>query len=1053
MGKQGRLSIKLLGTFQVALAGAPITGLDSPRLQSLLARLVLSPGTGIERAVLAYELWPESTDAQARGNLRKLLFLLVRRLPDPERLIEHDRHTIRWRSDAPSTIDVTEFTRLTRPDAAAADLERGVALYGGPFLPGCYDDWIVAARETLHNAYVDALGRLAADREQRGQFTEAAGYLEQRVQGAPYDEDAWTKLMQMYAAAGQRGAALAAYARCREALQEELGVEPPAAARELYRRLREAKTSEGNEPPATARPDRRAAGVTVPLIGRDEEQAVLRRWCYHLLQQAGPGLIQITGEAGVGKTRLAEDLARWAADQGAAIVIARAYRPDQETALGPVQQWLQSDLLQAAAATLSPGQLRELAPLVPDLVDDADVADGATMPSAWRRQALFDAMTHVLLAVDEPLLLVADDLHWWDSTSIAWLHHAFARLGHKPLAVVATYRAEEPPLASLDELLAWLQSRGQLHPLELGPLNAADTTRLIAAAGGGAVDPDVAKRLYDETEGNPLFVLAWAQANVTDPGTETAAYERFADRVTGLPAVVHGLIMSRLLALSAEARQVADAAAVLGRGFSWGLMESVSGLAEDALVTALDELCLRRVLQERDDGSYDFAHGRIRDVVEARLSRARRRFLHSRAADALSALHGSGGGPAATQLATHYEQAGRLLEAATQYGHAARQAAAVYANERALTLCQKALAVLQAGRAAAGVSAVAGSWTEAEAALWEGIGDLEYHLGRYAEAAAAFVKALALTPVEAAAQRARLLCKQGNVARERQRYAEALRLYVQAERAIGAVESEPPATATVAEQAIWLDVQLERMRLYYRSADRIEEMLQRAKALLPIVEQHADARRRCRYYQALAVLMERADRFAYTERVLRQTQAFLGAAKQLGNAGLLAEAEFAVGFVLLSSGPDGFERPLDLGAAGGLVTAEDLIEAGLRGAAKTGDLLLQVRALTYLAFVWRFRERIDRVEALSEEALGLSEQAGLTVYTAAALAQQAWVAWRRGDAVAAEQTARAAISRWADGDTAFPFQWSARWPLLAIALASGDLGTACDCAAGMLAPD
>ncbi len=140
------LGVQLLGDFRLTYGDQPLTTVNTPRLQALLAYLILHRHAPQARRHLAFLFWPDTNEAQALTNLRNLLHKLRQALPDPDSFFDADTHAVHWRVDSPSSLDVVEFESLAR-STARADLERATALYRGELLPSCYDDWIVPERE------------------------------------------------------------------------------------------------------------------------------------------------------------------------------------------------------------------------------------------------------------------------------------------------------------------------------------------------------------------------------------------------------------------------------------------------------------------------------------------------------------------------------------------------------------------------------------------------------------------------------------------------------------------------------------------------------------------------------------------------------------------------------------------------------------------------------------------------------------------------------------------------------------------------------------------
>lgn len=179
-------SFRLLGAFQLILNDRPVI-LGQARLEELLAWLALRPDVPTPRAEIAFQFWPDSSEKQARTNLRKLLVLLRRRLPEPDAYLQIQRQHLQWRTDAPCTVDAIDFRSelsaaktADNPSTACQHLENAVVLYTGELLPGCYNDWIIPVRERLRQAYLEALDRLVDLLERQRDYEAAVSYA-QRV--------------------------------------------------------------------------------------------------------------------------------------------------------------------------------------------------------------------------------------------------------------------------------------------------------------------------------------------------------------------------------------------------------------------------------------------------------------------------------------------------------------------------------------------------------------------------------------------------------------------------------------------------------------------------------------------------------------------------------------------------------------------------------------------------------------------------------------------------------------------------------------------------------
>lgn len=238
------LHLRLLGDFLLSSGNEPVTSIDLPRMQSLLTYLVLHHEAPQERSHVAFLFWPNSTDAQALGNLRTLVHRLRHALPDADNLFRVDRQGIWWRPNVPWTLDVLEFERAVAQAEQSVDfmmerqaLERAVAFYRGDLLPGCYDEWVLPERDRLRQLFLAALQRLISVLEQERDYRAAIRASQHLLRHDPLHEETYRRLMRFYAVNGDRSSALRVYQTCTDVLERELNVEPGRATRQVYERL------------------------------------------------------------------------------------------------------------------------------------------------------------------------------------------------------------------------------------------------------------------------------------------------------------------------------------------------------------------------------------------------------------------------------------------------------------------------------------------------------------------------------------------------------------------------------------------------------------------------------------------------------------------------------------------------------------------------------------------------------------------------------------------------------------------------------------------------
>jgi DNA-binding SARP family transcriptional activator len=677
------LRIRLLGELEVRADGELLPPLDSSRARSLLAYLLLHREAPQPRQRVAFLFWPDSTEGQARTNLRHLLHNLSHSLPLVAPFLEVTAATLRWREAAPVWLDVAALeAALTRGEAegdgAVAALREAADLYRGELLEGCYDEWISAPRERLRQRHLRGLERLTALLEARGEHAAAIGYAEQLLARDPLDEATYRLLMRLHGGRGDRARALRTYHRCAATLESELGVEPSAATREAYEALLPPeRTVPARETPHAAAP---------PLIGRAAPWERLTA-AWRCAERGCAQMVLVTGEPGVGKTRLVDELRSWCAHRGVPAAEARSYAAEGSLAYGQVAAWLQSEALRPHLSRLDRGSLTEIARLLPELLDEVPgLPRPEPLPEEDHRRRLFAALTRAILAPDGPLLLVADDVHWGDRDSARLLHHLLRAAPHAPILVAATARREEMDANDpLHELVLGLHRLDRFTEIALERLSPEETALLGERLRGRALEATDADRLYAETEGNPLFVVEAIRGGWSGNGGERA----------WVSPRVQAVIESRLARLSAPARELTGVAATIGREFTTEVLEQASGVGGEPLLRSLDELWRRRIVREHGTSAYDFSHDRIREVAYLSLGPARRRHHHLAVAHALERLHARDPAPVSGRIAGHYDRAGLADEAVAWYEAAAEAAQLLHASAEAVRLLERALELLR----------------------------------------------------------------------------------------------------------------------------------------------------------------------------------------------------------------------------------------------------------------------------------------------------------------------------------------------------------------------
>lgn len=672
-----RLHIRLLGGFDLVLDGRRLSSLRSPRIQRFFAMILLRDGFQ-HRSWIAFELWPDSTEAQARTNLRKLLYELRQSLPDCGQFIEIGSEQLRWRETASAVVDVRQF----REAISAANHERAAAVYAGDLLPACYDDWVLEARESLRTDARTNLAKLMEAAADGGDSEARLCHARRALDIEPTDETAVCHQMEACCALGDRNGALRAYHRYAEAMERELGVRPGEAVETLYYSVRNSYAPpEGRQGAATA-PKRETAAAS-PFVGRNREMAALDT-AWRSSSAGGSHLVLLTGEPGIGKSRLAQELGRRVKTAGHVVVGARAYEAAGRLPWGPVVDLLRSRELEDRIAELDPVWRTELARLLPELAEKRQGAPPTQSGDPTQRHRLFDAVTRALVVPDLPRLLIVDDLQWCDTETIDLIGFVIRSQPDAPVLIVGTVRPEEVPESHpLSRLAEALEHDRAVTTLRLEPLDMAATATLASQMQEvPSIDPEYAARLWTETAGNPLFVVETMRAGLPAEGAKAL-----------LTPTIRAVLRARLSQLSEDARHFAEMAAVIGRAFPLDLIADATGMEEPALIDAVDELWRRQIIREHGV-RYDFSHDRLRDVALETISPARRRLLHRAAAGALDRSHTADSGAVSPQVAAHYDQAGMIEPAIDAYRTAGARAVAVSAFEEAVGHFQRALSLL-----------------------------------------------------------------------------------------------------------------------------------------------------------------------------------------------------------------------------------------------------------------------------------------------------------------------------------------------------------------------
>jgi len=705
------LRIRLLGELAVETSTGPIELAGSWRARSLLAWLALNPGTH-QRAEVAARFWPEVLDSSARASLRNAIWALRRSLGTEALLATRERVGLGgpgvW-IDAAAFLDHVEHDRL----------KQALELCRGELLAGLDEEWVYEYRDAHRDRLSELLERSAAQADTRREPAAAIALTRRRVALDPLAEDAQQALIARLATAGDRAGALVAYARLRDRLRRELGISPSQSTRELVRRIRDEvaadePTGSGAPPLAQTTATRASAGWTpgaaFPLppalrqppsaafVGRARELSTLRGLWSRVGAGDGARVTLLTGEPGIGKSRLARELALEAREQEAIVLHGSA----SEDLLMPYQHFVEA--LKHYLAVADPHELRrrvqpraaELEAVTPGLArgDGEHRQDPARTQS--RRYRLFDAVASLLaeLSADAPVLLVLDDLQWADQSSVALLRHALESRPEMRLFVLATQRLTEMPSAGpRAQALQRLTQAGLLQRMTLTGLLDADVAQLSRSLTDRELPAELVHAIHGEAAGNPFFVQEIVR-HLSDSDSSAGALSLAR---ADLPESVREVIDLRLAPLGDACVRLLTVAAVIGTEFELEPLARISDLEGEDLAAALDAALAAQLVLELPDSDrewFAFSHALVRRTLVERLSRAHRRRIHARVAEALQTCQGEAALP---QIAHHLCEAMPTVnrEHALDYAtRAAEQATADLAYAEAVDLFTRALSLL-----------------------------------------------------------------------------------------------------------------------------------------------------------------------------------------------------------------------------------------------------------------------------------------------------------------------------------------------------------------------
>jgi DNA-binding SARP family transcriptional activator len=656
------LHARLFGPLRISFDARAVPDITGLKPRAVFAWLLMHPGLHPRESVAAH-FWPDVLDTSARGSLRSALWV-VRAALDAAGAAAYlvgDRESVGVDVSRPRDVDIESVDRLSGgkdPDG----WERAYSLMAEPLLADLTDDWVLEARDEYRLLAAELARGLAESAATEGRAGDAITWARRALSRDRLHEATHRLLIERLAAAGEGAQALAAYERCRAILRAEFGTVPSEETRALARAVR-ADAFPGVPPRIRPSwPSSPSAGV---LVGRSGPLGVLHD-AWARAGAAHGGVVVVTGAAGIGKSRLVDELAATTPQQA---LVVRGVAAEVESS-PPFAVW--SEALDAIAAVVPspappaawPADLARLSNRIQHAWGCVPAPPAAT--PELERSRLFDAVLECLrwAADHRPVLVILEDVHLADATSAALAAHVGRRLADAAVLLVLTTRPEGPSVV-IDAL-----ARTSAPPVQiaLSPLSEAHARELVAVVAPALV-AEARAEVLARGDGNPLLIVQAARAR--EAGTDVAEGLRSWLRPT-------------LARLPGSARILIDVCAVAGRSLDLG--EVATCVGPEQMDEAVDAACASGLLQERPGRRLGFAHSLIREACYAELGSGRRIWAHGRLVEVLEERPQHE--PA--ELARHLLLTGQDRRARDLLARAATQARAVGALDEAAIFLREA---------------------------------------------------------------------------------------------------------------------------------------------------------------------------------------------------------------------------------------------------------------------------------------------------------------------------------------------------------------------------
>lgn len=666
-----KISIRLLGTFEVQKGGEPVSFPSSRKTRALLGYLAAT-GKSHLREHLCDLLWEGPADPRAglRWSLTKLRNILNN---EKANIITAD-HQYVGLEPLHTEVDLLTVQRLvaSTPEKTSTDnLRKAAAIFRGAFLegltlPDCYrfDVWCTSQREyvrKLRDGILCALIKRFADEPER-----ALHYARERLLVNPYSEASYIDFIRLLGETGNTHEAMKQYERCKKMLIDEIGTRPSQELESVRKNLTRTSPDVTNNFKSVQR-QRYLTSSPFTLVGRKKEHKIIQSFIDGVQKGSSYNILLFVGEPGIGKTRMLDEFAAFINKGGGDVLTGRTF--DIEV-VRPYGAWIDA-LRTIPHEFIAPEIRKELAPLLPELSKETSTVE--------KRNRIFDAVVNLLDDLADtvnPLAIIIDDIHWFDDASAALLHYVARNTNESNILFACSARKGElEHNAPAFKLINTFRREQRIIEHILVPLSLEETSELVRNIG---TDLD-GSHIYFEGKGNPLYSIEIARSESQEK--------------SDLSKTLEHLIGERLARLSPKTNELIPFIASLGQNFDSKTLDVVIDRSTEDIIHSIEELEQHGIIQVAGSSEYTFTHELVRQSAYMNTSEPRRRMIHTHIAHRLAESE-TMKNKLPADIAHHAHLGGEYDLAAHSLVTAARHALRVFAYEEVAKLASHGLRLI-----------------------------------------------------------------------------------------------------------------------------------------------------------------------------------------------------------------------------------------------------------------------------------------------------------------------------------------------------------------------